>query len=63
MFKEREASFSPEQRTEANGWRGVRTAPAADAAGPAAEEDAAGSAAARAARLATVATNRRMPPP
>jgi hypothetical protein len=56
VFKDREASFSPEQRNEANGWRGVRTAPAADAA-------AGSGTAARAARLATVATNRRMPPP
>jgi len=27
VFKEHEASFSPESRSEANGWRGVRTAP------------------------------------
>ncbi|MBM4143062.1 MAG: DUF4838 domain-containing protein [Lentisphaerae bacterium] len=27
VFKDREASFSREQRTEANGWRGARTAP------------------------------------
>ncbi|MEI6148471.1 MAG: SUMF1/EgtB/PvdO family nonheme iron enzyme, partial [bacterium] len=27
VFKEREASFSREARSEANGWRGVRTAP------------------------------------
>ena len=27
VFKHREASFSHEQRTEANGWRGARTAP------------------------------------
>ncbi len=36
VFKEREASFSRESRSEANGWRGVRTAP--DAATKSASE-------------------------
>jgi hypothetical protein len=53
VFKEREASFSPAQRTEANGWRGVRTAPDVEAARAATLSDPA------AARL--VQTNRRLP--
>ena len=32
VFKEREASFSRESRSEANGWRGARTAPEAEQA-------------------------------
>ncbi len=35
VFKDREASFSREARSEANGWRGVRTAPDAATSGAA----------------------------
>jgi formylglycine-generating enzyme required for sulfatase activity len=57
VFSHREATFSHEQRSEANGWRGVRTAPEADAARPGADA----ASATNGTSLAWVQTNRQMP--
>jgi hypothetical protein len=59
VFTHREATFSHEQRSEANGWRGVRTAPATEAALPAVDAEIA--AATNSSVWSLVETSRRMP--
>lgn len=59
VFSHREATFSHEQRSEANGWRGVRTSPETEAARSGARSEAAS--VTNAASLAIVQSSRRMP--